>query len=112
MLPLERRAQVCSPPAATSTASVTPATSIGAGSLGVTAPLPTWPFALFPQQNTLPGDPTSAHVCASPAVICVTPCTPVTTLGVISFVSVAFPSCPSTFSPQQDTVASASSAHA
>ena len=54
-------------PAATATALGSDCTGVGARTSGPNVPLPTWPFALSPQQST-PPSAMRAHVWAYPAI--------------------------------------------
>src|SRR5262245_10627502 len=65
-------------------------------------PSPSCPDAFSPQHRTSP--PTSAHVCASPAVIAATPVSPGTSVGTWRLVVVPSPSCAAPLSPQHLTL--------
>src|SRR5205823_5862069 len=71
----------------------------------VVVPLPSWPLAFPPQDQTVPST-RSARLCELPAAIAVTRVRLETATGVVAFVVVPLPSWPELFRPQAQTVPS------
>ncbi len=82
------------------TPDVSPVTCVGAFRF-VVVPSPSHPALLYPQHLTAPVT-SSAHECALPVVMAVTPSvSPLTCVGVFRLVVVLSPTCPRLFRPQQ-----------
>jgi hypothetical protein len=96
-------AHVASPvPAEMAVTPVRPVTATGVDEL-VVVPLPSSPWALYPQQSTVPFE-SSAQAEYSPAEMAVTLVGPRTATGVDELIVVPLPSSPYSLSPQQSTV--------
>src|ERR1700689_5346733 len=103
-------ATVCTPPAETPTAPVSPLTATGLSLKPPLVPSPRIPSSFAPQSMAVPLA-SSATPCCSPAEMAITSRKPLTATGSSNLLAVApLPSCPRASAPQAMTVAPLSSA--